>query len=156
LPVYAREALAEYCKAHNGKSGEISIVLADETPRYFQHKYYRGYLLPAIADESFSGDREIAHAELKKILLQQPVSGWEEIPKKHRARASVIFIRSVLDAGEVHDLVRGYIPSTACLSVKEMAEYILKVEALCAEYGIQVSLPNVAAEYRRKALGKAA
>jgi hypothetical protein len=151
-----KEDIRQFCAENDGKAGEITITLVDEGPRYYQHKYYRGYLLPAIADESYSGDRDQAHTELKKMFLMQPATGWNDIPKKHRSRCSVIYVREITDDGEVTDVIRGYVPSTSRLNKKDMAEYILKIEALCAEYGIHISLPTAAIEYRRKALENAA
>jgi hypothetical protein len=85
LPYHAREELTRYCEANNGRAGEMTLVLGDETPRYFT-QVLSGLSSAAIANESFSGDwREKAHTELKrKYVSSKPVADGMKYPKKHR------------------------------------------------------------------------
>ena len=54
---------------NEGKIFDITVEPVKQDAAHWQHKWYRGYLLPAIARESFDGIDAQAHYELKKMFL---------------------------------------------------------------------------------------
>lgn len=122
---------------NEGKFYEVVVTLIKDPAQYFQHKHYRGHLLPMIAKESYDGILAKAHYELKKMFLIRYATDWKEIPKKHWDRITIL-TRTKVDAetGEEYEEMYGYLPSTAKLSKAEFKEYIEKVEWLCAEMGL--------------------
>ena len=99
-----------------------------ETPEYFQHKYYRGYLLPDVAKAYGERDTEYVHRfELKKDFALIPVDSAEDIPQKYKSKC-VVYVQDVEIDGEIKTRVAGYSKSCADMTYDEMKEYILKVE----------------------------
>ena len=121
-----RDKLRDFLRSSEGHSIDITIEIAD-SPEYFQHKYYRGYLVPDVAFNSSEVDNDYIHELLKKRFLFKHVSELKEIPNKYRKRC----IRYVNQESELI----GYTPSTANLTYKEMKEYILKVEMFLSKMG---------------------
>lgn len=109
---------------HEGAWGECTYEIIDKV-KYFQHKYYRGFLLPDITFAMGEVDQEQVHIELKKDFLFKKIDSgdYNDIPKKHRSR-SIIVVQVV----DLADVVVGYIPSTANLTYKKMKEFIEKCE----------------------------
>ena len=138
---------------------DISVKPVSQDARYWQHKFYRGYLIPAIAAESFDGIEAKAHYELKKMLLFVQVSSWEEIPSKHRDKCTPLLRQTVVD-GEVKDELYAYIPSTANLTKKEFEDYIKKVEVLATDLQLSFvdkdgnNVEKQAADAKRRGFGK--
>lgn len=146
----------------NGQMVEV-IVMPSESPEYWQHKYYRGYLLPAIADAMGERDTSKVHLFLKAKYLMQSVTDVGEIPKSKLRRGiyaanlqdvismSIPLTTYVTGAVIVSDRdgnLCGYIPSLALVTFEEMKNYIYDCEKWLTEMG--GSLKNEAMEVRRK------
>jgi hypothetical protein len=126
-----------------GKTAEPTVkVIRDDKPEYWQHKYLNGCVIPALAEESFSGDVFLCTLEMKKRFLKIDCCGYEEVPEKHRDERTMF----IFDSQE--NLV-GYIPSRANIDPDEMKRFILDVEGLLFE--TQASLNKNAYEIRKKA-----
>ena len=120
-----RSELREFIKSNSGKSINIKIEVID-SPAYFQHKYYRGQLVPDIAHNESEVDVYTTHEELKKKLIRFKVETWGDIPSKYRSKCSRF---------EDKNNEKWYTPSTADLTYKEMREYILNVEKYLDKIG---------------------
>jgi len=141
--------------ANPDKMGEVTYSITENSVAYHQHKWYRGFLLPPIAKESFDGLEFKAHLELKRKFLFRSVNEWEEIPKKYRSKCFPV-LRSVLDGstGEFEEnVICGYLPSTADLNYEEMKDFILNVEKFMAEY-LQVGWKKADDFYRDQVFKK--
>ena len=149
---YYENNMASYkkFKADNeGKHVDIIIEIM-EKPEYFQHKYYRGGLLPAIAEASGEHNIFLSHVLLKFEYLYNEIGSIDEIPKKYMS--SGIFFINEMDIesaenmvnipcqyiqgviiihgskGAISRIIKGYIPSTADLTYEEMKQYIKSCE----------------------------
>jgi hypothetical protein len=111
-----------------GKYAEISIEFKEQGVKYFRHKYYRGYLLPDIANAAYDGRIRKAHIELKRMFLYTLISDVYEIPEKHYPGVIIDFRESRMADGEIKTNPVGYLPSTGKLTDKEMKQFIMKVE----------------------------
>ena len=108
---------------NEGTWGECVYEIVDKA-QYFQHKYYRGFVLPDITFAMGEISQDNIHIELKKEFLFRKVDGnYESIPKKHRSRCII-----VTQVADIVDEIVGYIPSTANLTYNEMKEFIDKCE----------------------------
>jgi hypothetical protein len=96
---------------------------------YWQHKYYRGYILPMIALAQGELDIEYVHQELKDKFIKYQYIDLRDIPSRHRSRCRIIQIDRVTIDGEVKS-EKYYVPSMATLNEQEAREYILKTEGL--------------------------
>ena len=137
---------------NNGKCIVMSLQVQDGI-EYFQHKYYRGYLLPSLAvcggeahDERNIDETELAkvHVWMKRDYLYVPETDINKIPRKYFKRGYTIIPKHNLDNLEPglfpfnfitgviivsnNDDVIGYIKSTADMNFSEMKEYILNCE----------------------------
>lgn len=110
---------------NDGKDVAISIKLGGDSVAFWQHKFYRGFLLPCVANESYSDNEQLAHFSMKKMFLLRYCNGIADIPKEYIERAILIA------AG---DDIMAYIPSTGDLSYQDMAKFILDVEGLMLEF----------------------
>lgn len=141
---------------NNGKSFEAKVEPVALSAAWYQHKYYRGFLLPAIADESFDQIDEKAHWFFKEKFLKLDASDWSDVPAKYRRGGTPLFKEWKDEAGEIHRDMYAFILSTANLTQKEFKEYIKNVESLAND--LQLSYKDKsgndvsakAAEYRRK------
>lgn len=135
--------IAKFLHNHIGETAEVTVkVIRDDKPEYWQHKYLNGCVIPALAEESFSGDVFLCTLEMKKRFLKIDCCGYEEVPEKHRDERTMF----IFDSQE--NLV-GYIPSRANIDPDEMKRFILDVEGLLFE--TQASLNKNAYEIRKKA-----
>lgn len=144
-------------EANNGKLGIIRVEIVDKIIQYHRHKYYRGYLIPAIAIEAFDGNERKAHMEMKRQFMYYHVTSLDQIPEKHIERCIIEF-DNVMDAnGEIIRVPSGYMPSMANITDKEARAYLEKVEALAIQ-DLQVSWDEEeekqALYHRNKALGR--
>lgn len=136
-------------KADNeGKNVDVTIEIMDR-PEYYQHKYYRGGLLPAIAEASGEHNVHIQHILLKYDFLFRKEEIPSNIPKKyythgiytiheHRFNNVMLFkipckyIKGIMMVLKLYDSglekLIGYIPSTADLTYDEMKQYIKQCE----------------------------
>ena len=128
--------------ANEGQDCAITVKLGGDSVAFWQHKYYRGYLLPHVASESYDSDDMYAHFMLKKRFLLEQVDGIHEVPKKYIDRCILIS-----DEG---GYVLAYIPSTGDLTYSEMNNYIVKVEGLMLDY--MTGLQAEAEAARKKAM----
>ena len=141
----------KFLEDNEGKKGVREYRIEEEDVKYYQHKYYRGYLIPPIAKECFDNDEYRAHVEMKKMFLFMDIQDYEKIPVKLKARCIPIWKN--LDTGE--DILIGILPSTGDLSKNDMREYMLKVE----NFGFEMAMYAIteenkeAIEIRNMALG---
>lgn len=135
--------VAKFLPNFLGELAEVTIkIIKKDKPEYWQHKYLNGCVIPALAEESFSGDVFLCTLEMKKRFLKIDCCGYEEVPEKHRdSRTMFIFNQN-------EELI-GYIPSRANIDPDMMKTFIRDVESLLFE--TQASLSNEAYEYRKKA-----
>jgi len=119
-----KERIDEFKAKNISHDIEVSFIDAS-SGAYFQHKYYRGYLLLAVADAMGERDTDYCHLFLKKKYLYRKMetetATLRDIPAKHRGHALIIMRE---------EIIIGYVPSTADITYKEFNEYILKVENL--------------------------
>lgn len=123
---------------------DIEITFANASSvEFFQHKYYRGYLLPDAAHFYGEKDTEYVHIfVLKKDFLMERIddNDVKSIPARFRKRCILLSEKRIKvdELGEVqvdengneieHDVIWAYIPSTADLTYQEMKIFIDKVE----------------------------
>lgn len=137
---------------HDGKDVEVSYVVPDGV-RYWQHKYYRGFVLPDIAEGMGEADAEYLHEfVLKREFLTIPVADYREIPPRHHKGVRIIM------AGEQ---VVAYVPSMAALNFDEARAFILGCEKIrdglidWSHHESNKDYIRQYMEYRAKALGGA-
>ena len=154
----AEEKLAEFKLENEGKSGEI-IIEIHEGGRYWQHKYFHGYLLPHIAKGM--GERDIDHVKefvLKEQLLYQNARNSQEIPAKHRKGSRIIMVERMSNGNEAERSIIGYVPSLSALTFDEYSCFILQCEDIRDDLiGWSVGNRLEAVEFlhcRQKALGE--
>ena len=129
--------LQREAQQHDGKNFVITFEIADGV-QYFQHKYYRSCVLPALADCYGESNKQYLHDYVVKpeYFYQKtgeyfiPVEGYDAIPKKHQARSRKIEIYTP----EEKIAIIGYIPSTSNMTQKEMRSYILWCENLLCNF----------------------
>jgi len=141
----------EIAQEYEGKYGILTLNMTEKSIRYHRHKYYRGYLLPAIAAESFDGNDRKAHIEMKRMFNYVPITGLDEIPERHIGRC-IIEYDIVREEGEISRVPVGYMASMGDYTDKEAKEFIMKVENF-AFSDLQVSIRNPEAlTHRNKGL----
>lgn len=136
-----KERLAEFKKQNEGKGGEIIVSIFEKDIEYHRHKYYRGFILPEIADAAFDGDQFEAHIAMKRKFMYTAVSRLADIPSKHRGRCIIDQEKIINAEGKEEIKTVGYMPSMGDISDKEAREYILKVEAFCFS-DLQIGIPE--------------
>ena len=103
----------------------IMSLEVNDDPLYHQHKFYRGELLPSIADAIGEKDLQYVHIfVLKKEFLYIDVDSFDQIPKKYRSKAFVFY--QELENKRV-DVV-GFVPSTSDLTKEEFDDFIKKCD----------------------------
>ena len=125
--------LQSYIERNDGKGFVLKLEAGDNV-QYWQHKYYRSCLLPALANHYGEKSLQFFHDyTLKPTFYEQstgkrfiPVEGYDEIPKKHQAGSRKIEVDTALNKV----IIMGYIPSCADMTEKEMRQYILFCEDL--------------------------
>ena len=140
--------LRELIEKNEGRRGIREIRIEEDSVKYYQHKYYRGYLLPPIARECFDGDEFKTHIEMKKRFLWREVKEYQEIPRKHRDRCIPVW--KITEDGE--ELLIGYLPSTGDLTEREMREYIILVEQFSFDMAMN-TIPEEGIPVRNAAFG---
>ena len=118
-------------KFENPNCKIIMSLDVNDDPLYHQHKFYRGTLLPDIADAMGEKDLQYVHIfVLKKEFLYIDVDNFNGIPAKYRSKAFV-FYREIENFNNVSDKrveVVGFVPSTSDLTKEEFDEFIKKCE----------------------------
>lgn len=140
------EALVKFIGENEGKRGEITYKIDEDSVRHHQFKYYYGYLLKDVCHSWGERDEYAVDLYLKRRFLFQPVSSgdWKDIPRKHAGRCIVIM------RGE--NTVAGYVPSKTTLTKKEMHQFILQVEdMLFHDIGGEIRPQSI--PFRKAALG---
>jgi hypothetical protein len=158
-----REKVEAFKKSNEGKLIHLQFDNAD-SPSFFLHKYYRGYLLPDLATAYGEADQEYVHRYfLKKDFLFIAIDKLDDIPSKHKDRPT-IYIKEI--DGKV--VVQGYAPSTGDITHQEMKEFILKCEHrlfvdMAGHIGMSITDPDKlkgysgeAADYRQKGMDQVA
>jgi len=149
----AKEKFVAFMEKHNLKKFEVVFTIVD-TPEYFQHKYFHGYILPVIAEGQ--GEKDLVYLKeyvLKQEYLFTPVNDLREIPSRHRSRARIIQREHVDEHGEVTVNIIGYVPSTTTLTFDEMKAFILWCEEI-RDGLIDWQMPEEAIRYRRAAMNE--
>ncbi len=145
----------ERLKKANEMMNVIVTVEVVDTPAHFLHKYFHGYLLPAIALYQGEVSEAKLKLELKKEFLYIPINGdLKGIQYKHSKRCN-IYVKEIIQDGEVKAYVEGYTPSTGDITHKEMKEFIVKCEnRLFVDLGgaLKVEGQDQAAEYRKNGM----
>ena len=133
---------------YNNHIVEVEIKLKDDA-EYWQHKYYRGYLLPAIANH-IGEVPSIVHIYLKYKYLLEIVDNVEQIPKKYLTKGIYVakardiismklqcaeYIAGTIIVHDDNDIITGYIPSLATIDKGEFNDYILQCESFLIELG---------------------
>lgn len=116
----AFEKLQDFKKAHENTTIDLMLESHD-TPEYWQHKYYRGFVLPIIARAQ--GEKNIYYLHefvLKEKFLKFKIEKYDDIPKRHLKKC-----RAIEKNGIIY-----YLPSTGVLNFVEFREYILNCEAI--------------------------
>lgn len=140
--------LQKLIEKNEGRRGVREIRIEEDSVAYHQHKFYRGYLIPPIAEAAFDGDEFQAHIEMKKRFLFREIHEYGEIPRKHQSRCIPVW-RITPDGEEV---LIGYLPSTGDLTKDEMRDYIQRVEKFSDEMGMY-ALTGEGIEARNMAYG---
>lgn len=124
------------------KEFELIISIVD-TPKYFQHKYYRGKLLPAITKHSGEYDNYKQHILLKSEFLYEEIDDIKDIPTNQKESGIFIIQKSDLNSERLakypcslikgiilvmdENKLVGYIKSTSKLTYDEMKKYIILI-----------------------------
>ena len=115
---------------HEGEFGEVIFEIVDKV-QHFQHRYYRGYLLPDVTFALGEIDQSYVHEFiLKPKFLARKIEDhdWHNIPNKHRSNCRIITRIITNQGGEKEEVPDEYCPSTGVLTYDEMAQYIKDVE----------------------------
>ena len=121
-------------KFENPNCKIIMSFEVNDDPLYHQHKYYRGTLLPDIADAMGEKDLQYVHIfVLKKEFLYIDVDSFDQIPAKYRSKAFVFYrelnkFNNKSVESETRVEVIGFVPSTSDLTKLEFDEFIKKCE----------------------------
>lgn len=115
-----QKALEIFKRSNPGREGILTYTIKSGNVEYWQHKYYRGYLLPQIADFSFDGELDKAHEYLKEQFL---FIKCDQSEIKHNK------INKYFYQVDGKQIFIGYTPSTSELKVEEMNDFIRRVEA---------------------------
>lgn len=142
-------------KKYAGQMVHVTVVPTDSAA-YYQHKYYRGYLLPSIA-ETIGETTDKVHLYLKTKYLMQTIANVDEIPKKHLHRG--IYVADIVSLINMeiglskyvtgciivteNNTICGYVPSLATVTYKEMKDYILQCETFMHEIGGSINAEGV-------------
>jgi len=128
------------------KDGTYQIEIKRiNTKKYWQLKYYWGYLVEPMTFYSFNSKEE-AHIFFKEKFLFYKANSDEEIPQEHKRKAIKYFYKT---SSGVHLI--GYLRSISTLDYEEMKQYILKVEEFMLQEGI-LSLDKEGLEIREKGI----
>jgi len=110
------DKIQTFLKKHQNKNISLAYEAIDSV-RYYQHKYFHGYLLPDLIDAM--GDYN-ARKLLKEMFLKTSIISFDEIPQRH-GKNCVIVVNE--EGNPLH-----YTPSMSVLSLKEMDVFIKRCE----------------------------
>lgn len=157
---------SEKLKSLNGQTVEV-IVIPYETPEYWQHKYYRGYLLPAIAEALGERETSCVHLFLKAKYLLEKINNLDEIPKAQLRRGIYIakldeilnmsmkltqYITGAVIVSDREEQLCGYIPSLALITAEKMNKFLYDCENCLTTVGGNLNVEAVKArdEWRKR------
>jgi len=138
------DEIKEHVKKLKDGTYQIEIKRIN-TKKYWQLKYYWGYLVEPMTFYSFNSKEE-AHIFFKEKFLFYKANSDEEIPQEHKRKAIKYFYKT---SSGVHLI--GYLRSISTLDYEEMKQYILKVEEFMLQEGI-LSLDKEGLEIREKGI----
>ena len=136
------DEIKEHVKKLKDGTYQIEIKRIN-TKKYWQLKYYWGYLVEPMTFYSFNSKEE-AHIFFKEKFLFYKANSDEEIPQEHKRKAIKYFYKT---SSGVHLI--GYLRSISTLDYEEMKQYILKVEEFMLQEGI-LSLDKEGLKIRNK------
>lgn len=146
-----RPSFRDWKELHKGKHGYLTYSIVESHAEFYQHKYYRGYLLDPYAAACYDGDTAKAHRELKEKYLFVECNDPAQVPKRVRARAREYYERfQVKETGQVLTMMVGYTPSTGDITRKEFRDYILKVEEFVRD---KIAVTQEGLSWRIRAMG---
>lgn len=144
----SRTILKDFAEQNAGADGEATYEIVEKVPYGF-HKWYRGYLLPTIAQSLDKKEIKRMHMMLKYDYLREAIDGWENIPdrylksgiaiitKDYLSKDKTKFINNFLQVPSGRNIVilEKYSPveiikSNAVLTQKEMRSFILDCELI--------------------------
>lgn len=128
-----KERLIEFARRNKGKKGVVTYRVSDTDVEIWQHKYYRGYLLPPIARECFGDDLQAAHDALKEKFLFYKLNSEDEILPRFRRRCNKYFFFQNDDQNK-RRVFLGITPSTGDINGDEFNTFIKKVEMFGIEF----------------------
>ena len=132
--------------AYNDREAEITVNFNIRKAAHYRFKYYYGYVLPVIANNSFSGNIQKAHIEMKRKFSYINITDLEEIPEEHYPGIIIEF--EYRGWGHERQAV-GYIQGMRTMTDTEAREYILKVEAFIFEF-LGQSIDGAGQPYRQR------
>lgn len=136
------EEIKEHVKKLKDGTYQVEIKKID-SKKYWQLKYYWGYLIEQMAFYSFNSKEE-AHLFFKEKFLFYRVDSADEIPQEHKRRAIKYFYKTNNGSHLV-----GYVRSLSTLDYEEMKQYIFKVEEFLLQEGL-LSLDKEGLKIRNK------
>jgi len=136
------DEIKEHVKKLKDGTYQIEIKRIN-TKKYWQLKYYWGYLVEPMTFYSFNSKEE-AHIFFKEKFLFYKANSDEEIPQEHKRKAIKYFYKT---SSGVHLI--GYLRSISTLDYEEMKQYILKVEEFMLQEGL-LSLDKEGLKIRNK------
>lgn len=167
-----KEQIEKLKEENEGRLLEVNFKIIDG-PAYYCHKYYRGYLLPEITSAYGERDQAKVHMILKRDFLYMNIESGQiaDIQKKYVRQGIYLIseekifnlineniyfslIRGCVIVTNTQGDLKGFIPSTADITHKDMKEFILKVEhrlyvEMNGRMG-EVTDADEANEYRKK------
>ena len=115
---------------NNGKTVLVKMEVIEDKIRDHQHRFYRGYLLPAIS-EHINGTKaheelELLHTMLKDRYLKYPIERLSDVKKHHKKRNTILVNEKIVDGEQIIEYI-SCTPSMADLTKEEAYKYIMAV-----------------------------
>jgi hypothetical protein len=125
--------MKSFLKSAEGHDVSVTYEVVD-TPEYWQHKYFHGYLLRDIAEAQGEVDLwYLKHMVLKSKFLFHIVGAHDEIPSRYKKNCRIITNIVPDETNGEHEIIVGFIPSLADLTYDDMRDFIIKCEFLLFE-----------------------
>lgn len=136
----------------DGVTGIITVDFNNnKKAQWYRFKYYYGYIIPPLADKSFSGNTRKAHIEMKRMFAYHPIQDFDDIPDAHMSGAIIECIEEHHEDGQVIRKSAGYCQGMRSMNNEEMKDFILKVESWYFEF-LEGHIENDGIGYRQKAI----
>lgn len=130
-----REKVDEFKSGNELREGIVTFKINSDNVKHWQHKYYRGYLLPQISSAMHAGNLQETHDLLKEKFLFIKCGSVDAIEPRHLNRCNKYFYNYENDDGEMKRAFVGYTPSTGDLQDDEMNVFLRSVEGFGLEHG---------------------